>query len=395
MGVAAWDEWDHVWAWYIPADRGLQEVGVVRDATPLVVTAGTPFERGQQLGTAVPERVRRTVDAYFGLFHYHAGLDVDAALHAAERFVPVIEKFSPELLEEMRGIAAAVDLEPLKIVAINARTELLHGTARPECTAIAVAPPSSVDRHVRLAQNWDWYAWLAGTAVLWAIHRPGGVSVLTYAEAGLVGKIGLNSRGLGLAVNLLLSDADNPGPAVPMHVVLRHVLDTSSNATEAARLVTETPRCTSANHLMADRAGTILDVEATPSGCAVIESDSGVLTHANHCADPALIAGDRGARSWPETLERGRRATDLSARAQLSVEDIRTLLTSHVDGAAGSICVHADPSLPAAEQEETVAAMVIDLTDGTFDLIDGPPCSAEPVRYVLSQVFDREGVPAD
>jgi isopenicillin-N N-acyltransferase-like protein len=366
-----------------------------REATPLVRTEGTPFERGRQLGAAVPDRVERTVGAYFGLFSYHAGLSRDAALRGAERFVPVIERFAPELLQEMYGIAAATGRDPLEIVAINTRTELLHGVARPECTAIAVAPNASPDGHTRVAQNWDWYAWLAGTAVLWSIHRPGGISVLTFAEAGLVGKIGMNSRGLGLCVNLLLSDADNAGPAVPMHVVLRHVLDTAATTSEAAHLIEETPRCTSANHLLADRGGTILDVEATPAGCAIIEPVDGVLTHANHCVNTDLSRLDAGVREWPETLSRGRRAVDLSEKRPLAIADIEALLTSHVPGEAGSICVHADPSEPEAEQSETVASMLIDVTAGTLDLIDGPPCGGEATRYSMSDVCAMESISAD
>jgi isopenicillin-N N-acyltransferase-like protein len=368
---------------------------MVRKTTPLVRTEGTPFERGRQLGAAVPDRVNRTVEAYFGLFAYHAGLSRDAALRGAERFVPAIERFAPELLQEMHGIAQATGRDPLEIVAINTRTELLHGVARPECTAVAVAPAASTDGHTRLAQNWDWYAWLAGTAVLWSIHRPDGISVLTFAEAGLVGKIGMNSRGLGLCVNLLLSDADNPGPAVPMHVVLRHVLDTAATACDAAQLIETTPRCTSANHLLADRGGTILDVEATPAGCAIIEAMDDVLTHTNHCVAASLVDMDKGAREWAESRPRGRRAVELSGTRPLAVADIQSLLTSHVIGADGSICVHADPNEPAAEQSETVGSMLIDVSAGAFDLIDGPPCGGTATRYALSDVFAAETVSAD
>ena len=285
--------------------------------TPIVMSEGDAFTRGRSLGRAVPARVHRTVEAYLGLCAYHAGLDRARVLDEAARFIPAIDGLAPALLEEMRGIADGAGCDPREIVAINARTELLHGAARrPECTAVAVAPPASADGHVRIAQNWDWFAALAGTTVLWALRRDDGPDVLTFTEAGIVGKIGVNAAGLGLCVNLLMSDADHPGPAAPMHVILRHVLDTARSVDAAVALIAATPRSTSCNHLLADRAGALADVEAMPHGCRVARPAAGTLAHANHCADDDLVAGDRGARDYPETAARGARGAGCGADAR-------------------------------------------------------------------------------
>src|SRR5579884_2918621 len=130
--------------------------------TPLVISEGDPYTRGQRLARSVGDRVRKTIDAYFGLFEYHAGLDRDRVLREADRFVPIIEEYAPDLLAEMRGIADGAGRDMLEIVAINARTEMLYGvTHRGECTSIAVAPEGATDARVRVGQKWDWYAWLA------------------------------------------------------------------------------------------------------------------------------------------------------------------------------------------------------------------------------------------
>jgi isopenicillin-N N-acyltransferase-like protein len=366
---------------------------MAREITPLVITEGDPYARGRQLGEAVNDRIQKCVDAYFGLFQYHAGLDRERAFQEADRFVPVIADYAPDLLEEMRGIADGAGCEFLEIVAINARTELLHGVPRHECTSIAVAPSASADGHVRIGQNWDWFAWLAGTTVLWSIRKPDGLDVLTFAEAGLVGKIGVNEAGLALCANLLLSDADNPGPAAPMHVILRHVLDTATSVDEAVQHIVETPRCTSLNHLLADIGGAIADVEATPAGSTVIEPDGGVITHANHCLDRNLLSADRGARDYPETVARGSRAASLAIERPLSEGMVRSLLTNH-DTAPGSICLHARIELPEQEREESVASILMDLTAGTFDLADGPPCSESYRRIELREIFAPSGAVA-
>ena len=73
--------------------------------------------------------------------------------------------------------------------------------------------------------------------MLWVIHRADGPDLLTLTEAGMVGKIGANAHGLAMVVNLLTSDADHPGPALPMHVILRNVLEDAGSAAGNAKWV--------------------------------------------------------------------------------------------------------------------------------------------------------------
>jgi len=351
--------------------------------TPIVVSEGDAFARGQQLGRAVAGRVERTVGSYMTLFEQRAGLDRDRVLAEAERFMPAIAGYAPRLLDEMRGIAAGSGRDLREIVAVNARTELMYGVAgRTECTSVAVAPMASTDGHMRVAQNWDWFSALAGTTVLWVVRPDDGPDVLTFAEAGLVGKIGVNAAGVALCVNLLTSDSDNSGPAVPMHVILRHVLDEARSVEEAMALIAAAPRCTSCNHLLADRGGAVADVEATPAGQSVLRPRDGVLTHANHCADAGLVGRDRGARDYPETIVRGARAGALAAGRSIDEQGLRVILSDHAT-APGSICLHAQEGPPPEQQEESVASLIIDLTAATLDIADGPPCTHAYRRLAL------------
>src|SRR5262245_42448325 len=127
--------------------------------TPIVVGEGDALTRGRQLGRAVADRVEQTIASYMALFDRRASLERGRVLAEAERFMPAIEGYAPHLLEEMRGIAAGSGRDLREIVAINARTELMYGLpGRPECTSVAVGPAASADGHVRVAQNWDWFA---------------------------------------------------------------------------------------------------------------------------------------------------------------------------------------------------------------------------------------------
>ena len=355
---------------------------------PLIVSGGGPFARGKHFGQLATGRIAHTVSAYMVLFRAIAGLRREEVLERAMRFLPPIERATPALLEEMRGIAEGSGRDLREILAINARTELLYGSpARAECTGIAIAPRAASDGHTLLAQNWDWHPSLAGGLVLWAIHRDDGPDVLTLTEAGMVGKIGVNAAGLALCVNLLTADADSPEPALPMHIILRHILDTATDVEGAIAVLATSARSTSCAHLLADRSGAVAAVEATPAGQAVLRSVGGVLTHANHCLDAALFAADRGAREDPETVDRGTRAELLAARGPLDEAAVRALLADHATAPRG-ICRHVQPDLKHEERLESVASIIFDLTAGTLDLADGPPCS-HPYRRIATADYLR------
>ncbi len=351
---------------------------------PLIISEGTPFERGLHLGRAAREHVLHTVRSYMVIFRAAAGLRHKGVLAQAERFLPVIADYAPSLLDEMRGIAEGAGCDLREIVAVNARTELMYGiTNRHECTAVAVSGPASADGHVRLAQNWDWHPSLAGSLVLWAVQRNKGQHVLTLTEAGIVGKVGINSAGLAMCINLLLSDEDYAGPAVPMHVILRHILDEASSINDALNVIAQTERCTSCNHLFADHAGEIADVEATPMGHAVERTRNGVLVHANHCHGRHLVAGDRYVRDYPESLDRDARMQSMVGEGSINEARLQAIFADHANS-PNTICHHPDKQGSFVEQSESIASIIFDLTAGTLDLSDGPPCEYPYQRYAIA-----------
>ena len=354
---------------------------------PLIISEGEPFERGLHFGSSQRERVQHTVSAYLRIFESFAGLDHAAVYEQAERFMPAIASFAPHLLEEIRGIAQGAQCDAREIVAINARTELMYGvTNRPECTSIAISAEASADGHTRVAQNWDWHPSLVGSLVLWLVKRSDGPDLLTLTEAGIVGKIGINDVGLAMCINLLRSDSDSGGPAAPMHIILRRVLEECHTVDDAIALLDKTPRCTSCNHMLADCGGSIADVEATPAGRWVHRPQQGFLTHTNHCTGPVLASRDRYLRENPETCERDSRMQTLATPHPVSESDLRAMLADHAT-APFSICLHNDPEWSFIEQGESIASIIIDVTGGILDVADGPPCEYGYQTHKLNQLL--------
>ena len=203
----------------------------------------------------------------------------------------------------------------------------------------------------------------------------------------MVGKIGINAAGLAMCVNLLKSDSDHRGPAVPMHIILRHVLENAHSVAEAISLIKNAERCTSCHHLVADRSGSLAGIEATPAGQHVIYPDNSVVTHTNHCVDANLFERDRGARENTETLARGERARTLALAQQVDENYLRVILSDHATS-PDSICLHNLPELSFEMQGESIASIIFDLTAGTLDFADGPPCQHHYRHMALTDYFN-------
>ena len=228
----------------------------------VIELAGDPFQRGRQYGARAAGAIHENVAVYLELIEAHGGLAPDAALSAARGFRPALATHAPLLLQEMRGIADGAGCPLDHVLLINARSELMGtfgaGTVAAgggECTSLAATPEATRGASTLLAQNWDWHTAVRPEPVLLHVHLSGGLEVLTLTEAGQVGKIGLNSAGLGVCLNFL-SHTDAPGqagegtPGVPVHVLLRLMLE-SPGLDRAVHLAYTLPRAGSANVLLA------------------------------------------------------------------------------------------------------------------------------------------------
>src|SRR5207248_6340613 len=156
------------------------------------------------------------------------------------------------------------------------------------CTSFGVLPEAAANGHLLLGENWDWIPEVLG-AVLHT-REPDGLETLSFTEAGIVGgKIGLNSSGLGLAINGLLSTADDWSRLQsPFHLRCFDIL--RQRSFEAAKaIVTSTPRACSTNFLIAQTPDHVVDVEAAPESVRELGAIGGCAVHANHFLDPEQL----------------------------------------------------------------------------------------------------------
>ena len=358
------------------------------DHYPHVRVEGAPRERGRAYGEGARARVHLSLEAYERVFRHYAGWDWGTVVAEARRFEGAIADYDERYLEEMRGLAEGAGVGFEDVLALNVRTEVMFSAkARQaaelsrtvaECSSFALLPEVESEGHTVLGQNWDWLPHSFDTVVVLEARQDDGPDFVTVVEAGLLAKTGMNSSGIGLATNALVTDDDAGHAAVPYHVVLRAILD-SETISDALAAIQRRARSSSANYLVAHEDGIAVDVEAAPgdfSRLFLLFPEHGVLLHSNHFVSPAFDGKDVGLWLTPASpfrLERLRSFVAATGPA-LAVETLHAALSDHANYPL-AICCHTDERLDPNEQSATVASVVMDLDRRTLWLADGNPCS--------------------
>lgn len=361
----------------------------------LIEIAGPPFERGRQYGgQAQPE-------IHAGIAHYAAQVrdlqlgDADLARVVAA-YLPKIEDFAPDYLEEMRGIAAGADVPFHHIVMLNARTEVLKLAVNkglrnqlfdvePDgCTALVVGPRASAEGRLIHAHNWDWKMESAEASIVVRIRNDDKPDILMFAEAGALGRFGFNSVGIAVTANYLESDRDYRTIGVPLALLRRHALEQTHFAL-ALRSAYTTPKSGSNNMVLTHADGLIFNFECAPDETFPVEPRGDVLVHANHWQSPVALAKlqERGILTMPDSLYRERRLRDLvdAKDGSLTVAEVKAALLD--DWASPwSICRPPRPSAM-SNLSATVVTLVMQPAIGLMEVAVLPALDPTFESYTL------------
>ena len=342
-------------------------------------TQTEPAARGREFGAAHARRIHAGVARYRALFERVAQRPVD--LHAmGAQALDSIARFAPPLHAEIAGMAEGADIDVRLLGAINARTEILaalNAPLRGECSTVVQVDAHSA--HPVAVQTWDWYAEFADQWLTWEIPHADGHVTTTVTEIGIVGKAGVNDRGIGVHFNILHHERDGATIGVPVHVASRWMLDTCGDINQALQLLASAEVSASSSLTViaaADNGSTAVSVELHPGGPGFVFPDAiGLLVHTNHFLSSPAAAGDTEPRQYPDTLVRHDLLTRrLGGHAKLSALQVIGAMNSHL-GTTGALCCHPDPALPENGQYATLATIVIDVASGTLRALRGGPCN--------------------
>jgi isopenicillin-N N-acyltransferase-like protein len=349
----------------------------------VVEVGGSSYEMGFQYGQACPE-IRKAMDITYQLFGGQ-----DAVKKLAEKYIPLYlplaREYDPDILDEIKGIAAGIELDFQDIFLLNISYEI-SGLFLMGCTSFAAAGSSTTGGEVIAGQNFDYINLWESDMVLLKMKPARGPVILAIAPPGGLGLIGLNSAGISLNLNLLRNkDSLTPQGEVPAHMILRKVL-TSENIGEAISTIASARRRSAKNYLLTSGQGDIADVEVTSDDVDIHFPKRGILTHANYFMTDRFKHTDLAPVYLADSYIRCQRLYQLMEEhyGHLSVDVMKQLLEDH-NNYPDSICRHPNPKnpLPMGRIMKTLVS-IISCPEGRKAYIAlGNPCENEYVEYQL------------
>jgi len=336
------------------------------DPLQKITLSGSPEEIGFQHGKSLAAQIHRNIEFYKPVFLNNLG-DEARILKAAERLKEQIKGYNPDYITEIDHIALGAEVsEPLWLYALNSRTELTLTKRSKECTAI-VFP-----RHNKIGQTWDWAQALENNFVIMEIQFPSGHKILQLTESGIIGKIGLNSCGLGQTLNILWS-TDSVLFGVPIHIVLREVLE--SQTLEDAKKAIERSGGGKASNIIVAQAGRAFDIEFAGSDTFFHDIPEKVYAHTNHYLhSPKPIQIDE----TDTANSRARYKTSVAKLGEVkdfSIPEMITILSDRSERADSILAKNKPDTLGELGYIGTLATVAMDLGKRTMKVRKGYPSS--------------------
>ena len=309
--------------------------GTMEHAFPLIEVAGGAYEMGRQHG----EKAGALVKKYLVWIERITGEPRDRLCRNAMSFLPAMERLSPKLVEEIRGLADGAGISFPEAVLCQARAEASHSWDG-GCTAFALRGEATAGGMVLAGQNQDLEPEYADVAILLRVRpNDGRPRALMFTFAGQLGYAGMNEYGVSHFANALYGFKWRSG--LPHYPLKRLILEQNS-VQEAIGLLEKHRTCSAANLVLADGRGGIGDVEVRPE-CTVIYDDDHAdrRLHTNHYLTSRFVRFEDNHLSDSRPRLERIRALVSQAWGKIDVDTMKEFLADH-QGDPGGICRHGE-----------------------------------------------------
>lgn len=291
-------------------------------------------------------------------------------LRFARRCEEILAQHTPELLDEIRGLAEAAELD-YDALATLALTAPFDPGKVPSCSIAAVMPGRTVGGRLIVGRNYDMF---------YDVSKDGATTFRTYPQGGnasvgncdiWVGREdGLNEAGLFVGMTGIHLPGLKPGLA--FWFIVRHILDRCATVDEAVEFIQDAPHAQSAAYLLADGSGKGVVAETTTEGVELRYPEDGLLILTNHAVCPALAGKDSESTCLADSHSRYNRLREsLEGSQVVDVEAVKQALSDH----EGGVCSHGvDPS---GRRYGTLWSLVGCPGERKLDIAEGHPCRAK------------------
>jgi isopenicillin-N N-acyltransferase-like protein len=338
---------------------------------------GSAYDRGLQHGKLLRNRI---------LAYWEKGVqgkDFSLAVPYEQAMLEYTDKFFPDLVQEVRGIADGAGLpfeQSWRMQTANATGPILAWIDRAQCTNFAF---TRSDRGPLLAKTTDGDI-DGGMYVCELLTPEQGYRVINVGFAGRAwSEVGLNEAGLAIGSSSCPTIAGQDGYGLPQHSAIRPLLLQCGTVAEALDMLAETIWAGKGlNMCLVDRQGDAAVVEKCWNRMGIRRAEADCVFHTNHFETPEM-AQEVGPPGRPMGTSRERmdnlRRQLLAPGSERTFAALRALLSDHTQ--PGSICRHSG-----VDGGHSRYGYILAPAEGRMWITDGYPCSSVFLPYQFSDL---------
>lgn len=331
---------------------------------------GDAFSRGVKIGKELQSAIR--TNYVNQKRHYESTRAYDFAKWAdiCLKYVPIMEKYAPETLAEVKGMACGADVDLKYVLAIATANEKSFNCDEisDKCTSFSAYGAATKDGLMICGQTNDERMDEFPPELDLTIHHidNNGLEMLIYTHPGIPAYMGCNNKGIVLLWTYINNGLKQEG--VPTCAIIRETLSKETYE-EAVNYVKSIPHAVPNYFKLCHREKGATGLECFPN--KVYEKVYGdISAHTNHnllcvgfepeCSDS--LSSKLRLKNMLRLLEEN--------YGRIDVEVAKNFLRDHTDFPY-SICKHPNESRP---MTKTLAGQVYDLSHGKMYIAHGNPC---------------------
>ncbi len=251
-----------------------------------ITLSGRGYKLGLQHGQKLKKEIGEIVSLWKKSTSRALRKDADLVLEeffAYADFTNTIRELTPELYEEVRGIADGSGQAFNDIFVLNLLDEFWVFIENPEnhhCSDVGV--PSINGSPSYIAQNMDIETYTDGYQTLIRLEAEGdSPEQLILTHPGLIALNGMNAKGVGVCVNTIMQ-LNASASGLPVAFMIRKIIG-STEKDEILSFVKNSPHASGQNYIIGIR-GEVFDYEASANKVVRFKPDNenGTVYHTNH-----------------------------------------------------------------------------------------------------------------
>ncbi len=311
--------------------HGQAEINESNRTLKEISLSGSGFELGMQHGQQLKTEIANIVAAWKENTSRALGKDADIVLKdffEYADFTDAIKKWTPDLYEEVTGIAEGSGQKFNDIFVLNLLDEFwvyINNLSNHHCSGLGV--PARNGNPAYISQNMDLENYTDGFQVLMRLERTKDrPEQLILTHPGLIALNGLNEKGIGVCVNTLMQlKASSAG--LPVAFVIRRIIN-STDKKDLLNFIQSVNHASGQNYIIGIK-DEVFDFEASATKVVRYKpkNKNGTVYHTNH----PLVNDD--VKPWFKKFDPtlAEASKPRNSNSQLRLQAVEKRMTSEVE----------------------------------------------------------------